>query len=318
MLSSAGNCKFNFIPTKFFAFLFRIKIIFVGIFFYVKINKLHMRNSNLFFKIFLSGIFCLCLFIQAGVYSQEQGKANVPGPPTDNATYLSQSIPGMMEPGKSYDVSVSMKNSGSTVWQKGNYKLKLMNQTESIANLWGTNSVDINSTINPGETVTFNFSLKSPETVGDYNMQWQMANGNAFFGEPSATIPIIVTSASKVPEEKTNVNYNAAFKHQNVPNEMTAGGVYDVVIIMKNTGSVDWKPSEDKLKLTTASADDSKNSWGVSTLDLPDPVVAGGEYSFRFNLNAPVESGSYNFQAQMMHNGAPFGEPSPNITVEVK
>jgi hypothetical protein len=275
-----------------------------------------MKKPSLFVNLLLTTILSLSFFLQSEAYSQGGAKGNNP-PGTDNAGYLSQSTPGIMEPGKTYDVTISMKNTGSTTWQKGNYKLRLMNQTESMTKLWGVSDVDLGSNIAPNETVTFSFTLKAPETPGDYNLQYQLANGNAFFGEPTANIPVTVTDA-KVPPVKPEVNYNSTFKHHNLPAEVTAGGVYDIIIIMRNTGAVDWNTKEDKLKVITSPINDTKNAWTVSNIDLPENVVAGGEYSFRFNLTAPAESGEYTFQTQMVHDGTPFGEPSPTVNIIVK
>ena len=274
-----------------------------------------MKKPSLFLNLLLTGILSLSFLLQTEVYSQGGAKTNTPS--TDNAGYLSQSTPGIMEPGKSYDITISMKNTGTTAWQKGNYKLRLMNQTESMTKLWGVSDIDLGSNINPGETVTFSFSLKAPETPGDYNLQYQLANGNAFFGEPSANVPVTVTDA-KVPPVKSEVNYNSTFKHHNLPAEVTAGGVYDLVIIMRNTGATGWNPKEDKLKITTSMVNDTKTPWDAGMIDLPEAVVAGGEYSFAFKLTAPAESGEYGFQTQMVHNGTPFGEPSPNVIIKVK
>jgi hypothetical protein len=279
-----------------------------------KFNLFKMKKPSLSVNLLLTAIFALSFFIQPLAFSQGGAKGNAPS--TDNAGYLSQSTPGIMEPGKSYDVSISMKNTGSTTWQKGNYKLRLMNQTESISKLWGISDIDLGSNIGPNESVTFSFSLKAPETPGDYNLQYQLANGNAFFGEPSANIPVTVTDAN-VPPVKSDVNYNSAFKYHNLPAEVVEGGVYDIVITMRNTGSTAWVPKEDNLKITTSMVNDTKTPWDAGSVELPETVVAGGEYSFAFKLTAPAESGEYGFQVQMMHDGKPFGEPSPNVVIKV-
>ena len=107
----------------------------------------------------------------------------------DNASYLSQSTPGIMVPGQSYGVSVTMKNNGRSTWKQGNYSLKLINVTESALNTWSIHNVDVNSTVSPGNEIVFNFTMIAP-VDGSYYIQWQMANGNAFFGEPTMSIPV--------------------------------------------------------------------------------------------------------------------------------
>ena len=97
-----------------------------------------------------------------------------------------------MIPGQTYGVSVSMKNTGSSVWSQGNYSLKLINVVESTVKTWSVSSVDVNSTVSPGNEVVFNFTIIAP-VDGSYNIQWQMANGNAFFGEPTINVPVRVS-----------------------------------------------------------------------------------------------------------------------------
>src|SRR4051794_11620814 len=113
-----------------------------------------MKKPSLFLAFLVSAIFSLSFFVQSEVYPQG-GATVTTTPPTDNAKYLSQSTPGVMESGKSYDATISMKNSGSTTWQKGNYKLRLMNQTEALSKIWGLSDLDLGSSIAPGESVTF-------------------------------------------------------------------------------------------------------------------------------------------------------------------
>lgn len=276
-----------------------------------------MKKPSLMFNLLLTTILSFSFLVQTAAFSQGGAKVTN-SPPTDNASYLSQSTPGIMAPGQTYDVSISMKNSGTSVWQKDNYKLKLMNPTEALIKLWGISQIDLGSTINPGESVTFTFKMKAPETVGDYNMQWQMANGNAFFGEPTANIPVTVVSAEVPPAPKNDVNYNSTHKYNNIPAEIETNGGYDIVITMRNTGATDWNPSEDMLRITASAINDTKNPWQVQTVNLPQPVVTGGEYSFQFKLTGPPESGEYTLQAQMVHKDVPFGEPSPNVQVKVK
>jgi len=45
-------------------------------------------------------------------------------------------------------------------------------------------------------------------------MQWQMANGNAFFGEPSMTVPIRVSGPDVKAEESNYIENNANFISQ--------------------------------------------------------------------------------------------------------
>jgi len=263
------------------------------------------------------------LSVTFDIQAQEKANGNITPqvysrPVDNNARYLSQSTPGQMVPGKVYGVSVTMKNSGSKVWQKGSYSLKLMNVTESLEKTWAVSNVDINSNVNPGEDVVFNFSLTAPMVEGDYNIQWQMAEGNAFFGEPSANVPVNVTGNTPVKTDSDMIENNAGFVHQNVPGEMDTKQTYDVIVIMKNNGTTTWKTGEFKLKVATKGGDNTVVApWEVANVELSSDVYANSEVTFNFKVTAPENDGNYNFQCQMVKSGVYFGEPSTNVIVKV-
>jgi hypothetical protein len=235
----------------------------------------------------------------------------------DNSVYLSQSTPGTMIPGQSYGVSVTMKNIGRSTWHQGDYSLKLTNIIESAEKTWSINSVNVNSTVSPGSEVVFNFTIIAPVN-GSYNMQWQMANGNAFFGEPSISVPVRVSSGTDIYAEKPNyIENNALFISQKGYSEMETGLTYDMTVTMKNTGSTTWKPGEYKLKVSTKGADNTLGAWAVANVELSDNVTAGSEVVFSFKVTAPNKSGVYNLQCQLVKDGTFFGMPTTNIVVNV-
>lgn len=233
----------------------------------------------------------------------------------DNASYLSQSTPGVMIPGLSYGVSVTMKNTGRSVWSSGNYKLKLLNSSDANAMTWSVSSVDVNSTVSPGNEIVFNFTLIAP-VDGSYNIQWQMANGNAYFGEPTINVPVRVSGNEKT-EIPNIIENNALFISQKLQSEMDAGQTYDATVIMRNSGSTTWIPGEFKLKISTKGADNTFDAWVVANVELSDKVSSGSEVTFNFKVTAPNKSGVYNLQSQLVKDGTFFGQPSTNVVVNV-
>jgi len=234
----------------------------------------------------------------------------------DNASYLSQSTPGVMIPGQSYGVSVTMKNTGRTTWKQGSYSLKLINVTESALDTWSVHNVDVNSTVSPGNEIVFNFTMIAP-VDGSYNIQWQMANGNAFFGEPTMNIPVRVSGNEPKIADPNYIENNAMFISQKIPSEMETGLTYDVLVTMKNTGSTVWKTGEYKLKVSTTGADNTLNAWVVANVELSSDVASRSEVTFSFKVTAPNKSGVYNLQSQLVKDGLFFGQPTTNVVVNV-
>ncbi|HJY63168.1 MAG TPA: NBR1-Ig-like domain-containing protein [Ignavibacteria bacterium] len=265
-------------------------------------------------KIKLITALALSFLLISSMYSQSGGTNS--RDLHDGAAYLSQSTPGVMDAGQSYGVSVSMKNTGHTTWKQGSYSLKLINVTEATSKIWSISSVDVNSTVSPGNEVVFNFTIIAP-VEGSYNIQWQMANGNDFFGEPTINAPIRVTSNEIVIEKPNYIVNNSSFISQKVQSEMDAGQTYDATVVMKNSGSTTWTTGDYKLKISTTGADNTLNAWSVANVELSFDVTAGSEVTFSFKVTAPNKSGVYNLQSQLVKDGTFFGQPSTNVVVNV-
>lgn len=261
-------------------------------------------------------VITVLLLVCFGLAAQAQETATSTSTRYNDAMYISQSIPGNMSAGKSYGVSVTMKNIGKSVWRQGNYSLGLVNVNESKARTWMVSNVDVNSTVGAGEVVIFNFTITAPPSEGNYNMQWQMAEGNSPFGEYTMNIPIVV-SGNTIKEDNVNLmDNNAKFISQKVESNMDAGQTYDVNVIMKNTGNNIWKPGQYKLLVSTKGGDNS-GTWAVANVELSSDVYTNSEVSFNFKVTAPANSGTYNFQCQLSKDGVLFGEPTTNVILKV-
>lgn len=240
----------------------------------------------------------------------------------DNALYLSQSMPGDMEPGIIYNVSVSMKNTGTTVWTPSNYFLRLVDIVDAITKTWPVNTVELRSPVNPGEMHTFYFRTRSPLKEGGYNVQWQMANGTTFFGEPTASVPVRVAGETGVlPDSITGnppkASNNAQFLSISMPLDWNDGKLYEATMMIKNTGTTDWIPGAYKLRIYSKASDNNPESVTISYIDLPNIIYAGTEGAVTFLILAPGEDGVYNARAQMYNNGMLFGEPSHELIINV-
>lgn len=105
------------------------------------------------------------------------------GNPPNFATFVSQSVPSLMFAGKTYPVSVTMNNGGTTTWTSGsNYKLGSQLPQDNV--YFGTNRVAVPTSTSPGSNAIFNFNAAAPVTPGVYNFQWMMVQdgGVGWFG----------------------------------------------------------------------------------------------------------------------------------------
>jgi hypothetical protein len=111
---------------------------------------------------------------------------------TDNAAFVSQTVPTTMNPGQYYSVSVTMKNTGTTTWtQAGGYKLGSQNPQDNT--IWGTGRVLLSGNVAPNQNVTFTFTVRAPTVPGTYNFQWRMVREFvAWFGAFTPNVPVLV------------------------------------------------------------------------------------------------------------------------------
>lgn len=107
----------------------------------------------------------------------------------DGAQFISQSVPVSMVGGRSYPVSITMRNVGNTKWTN---RYQLVSANPEANTTWGTQSVQVDSDVARQGQYTFTFNVVAPQFPGNYNFQWQM-QGDLPFGGPSTNLVINVT-----------------------------------------------------------------------------------------------------------------------------
>ncbi len=107
-------------------------------------------------------------------------------------------------------------------------------------------------------------------------------------------------------------DYDAAFVGQSVPASMIAGRPYHVSVTMTNTGTNTWTAT-DLYRL----GEIDNGPWS-GRVHLTQAVAYGASVTFNFTVVAPSAPGTYNFQWQMVRDGARwFGAASQNVSVAV-
>lgn len=126
--------------------------------------------KNLFIAVcFLSSLFC--------VASAEAGNCTGNSVSGDSAVFVTQSVPNSMQAGRSYPVSVTFCNNGTTTWNyvappaNGSYVgttvyIRLGSQFPQDNTNWGLNRVNLSpgDNITPGMSKTFSFNVTAPLT----------------------------------------------------------------------------------------------------------------------------------------------------------
>jgi len=113
----------------------------------------------------------------------------------NRAVFVSQTVPATLSPGAPQPVSITMKNSGATTWNRAaGFKLGTHNPQDNTLWTGGTRiQLPVEAQVRPGQTWTFNFNIKAPNTPGAYNFRWRMVRELVeWFGELTPNVVIQV------------------------------------------------------------------------------------------------------------------------------
>ncbi|MNB80315.1 hypothetical protein D3C75_270740 [compost metagenome] len=120
-----------------------------------------------------------------------------------DASIVSHTIPTVMETGKTYNVSIKVKNTGNTSWYEdstsvGKYRLGGVGDSDPFT----ATRVLLPSgvIVKPGEEYTFKFEMKAPSTAGIYITDWRMLQEwVTWFGEVlNQTVTVIDSSKTAI------------------------------------------------------------------------------------------------------------------------
>lgn len=102
-----------------------------------------------------------------------------------------------------------------------------------------------------------------------------------------------------------------------VPAMLEGGQSFHMKVTMQNTGTMPWTPGG--ANPFVLGSMNGASDWSVVTVPLPVVVNPGGQYTFEFDIKAPLKVGNVPLQWQMLRSGlAWFGQPTPASTVEVR
>lgn len=92
---------------------------------------------------------------------------------TNAAVFVAQQVPAIVPAGATIQVTVTFQNTTTSAWEPSDgYVLGSAAPTGNST--WGVSSVALPAAVAPGASVTFEFAIVAPTTVGTYNFQWQM------------------------------------------------------------------------------------------------------------------------------------------------
>jgi hypothetical protein len=229
------------------------------------------------------------------------------------ARFISQDVPIKMAAGKSYDVYLTMKNSGWSAWTyAADYRIGSQSpQDNSIWNI-SRGGLSNDDRIEPYDdsVKTFALTVAAPAAPGNYSFQWRMLQeGVEWFGEYTENLTIRVISS---------LANDAEYVNHSVPSTMTAGRTYNASVSFRNTGSAAWSESTQHRLGSENPRDNHIWNGGRAGLIGSEYIPPGAIKTFTLSVSAPVTPGTYDFQWRMLQEGVEwFGEYMPNQKIIV-
>ncbi|QSQ13876.1 S8 family serine peptidase [Myxococcus landrumensis] len=247
------------------------------------------------------------------------GLFGAPSPRTDiavwaqtwNATFVRQTVPESVPMGRPFEVSITMRNTGTETWTPASYA-RLGSQNPENNTTWGAAALNlpIGASVPRGQEYTFTATLTAPGTPGLYNFRWRMRSLNTTtfewfgFGGFTENLPITVTLPPR----------DSAFVSQSGPAMVMVGTSFVYNVTMKNTGTQTWRAS-DGITLYSGSS-----AWNFvrGSLAPGEEVAPGQQKTFAVTVTPANMPGPQIMRWRMWHNATgPFGQQSPDATLQV-
>ncbi len=203
--------------------------------------------------------------------------------PTLDFSVSSSDAPSSLKPGESKTVTIKLKNTGNLTWEKsGDYAVKLVKSgTSSLTNATTLASLKETS-VKPGSSGTFEFTIKAPTTGGTYTLYFSpsMSNSNA-----------VVTGSGQISVKVSETTEDAMITNKSTDWDFAPGETKSVWLQIKNTGSSKWSSTGSKaFKLVFT----KPTGFTISTPKIGFQTLSSGTSSkLYFNVTAPTTAGTY-------------------------
>ncbi|MEZ4858940.1 MAG: hypothetical protein R2781_09035 [Flavobacteriaceae bacterium] len=228
-----------------------------------------------------------------------------------DATILSLDFPKEMNPGSSYQLDLTFKNTGDKELNRSNCALKVsyLSGPSSDAGKSITMEKELTAAVLKEGQYTFRWTVWGPLVPGSYKMNVALVKGTTTLAKQEVTVKV---------EESYTATINFKF-----PNPIIPEGEYGPLeATIRNAGKATWPSGKYELvaKVTSSPSDASKDDKEAfefeEEIDLSN-LTAGNEKYHKFGdkFEAPSGGGTYNVDVTLNWNGKPFNAQNNVIRV---
>lgn len=205
------------------------------------------------------------------------------------ATIVADTIPGTMKKGTEYPITITVRNDSNQTWSESNLiRLGAVGDSDPFAN--GRHLIKIGESVKPGDEYVFVFNMKAPSVTGEYLSDWRMLQENVkWFG---AVLEKKIKVVEVLPAR------DATFLKSTIPDSMVGGKTYTVTLTVRNDGEATW--SEKEMYRLGGMGDSDPFVNARQYFPQEQNVRTGQTYDFTFIMTAPLASGIYTSDWQML------------------
>ncbi|HEV8322467.1 MAG TPA: NBR1-Ig-like domain-containing protein [Myxococcota bacterium] len=192
----------------------------------------------------------------------------------NDAALVSETIPGDLTACGSYDVSITMRNTGTSTWTNGaSFRLRYV-----TGDLDAPATVGLPEAVSPNESVTFSFTLTTGAVEGASEAVWRMEKGSGRFGD--SVHPSVTIAPPPFRAEVVDGSY---------PQLLSPGEVGDAWFVLRNTGTEPWPAYG--VVLGTVPVGERSPLWTDSWAAYDVPAVIETEVAPGDTVRLPFEVG---------------------------
>ncbi len=205
-------------------------------------------------------------------------------------------------PGVAIDGELVFANCGTTPLRvTDGYALQYIGDADR--DRFGLRSLALPNDVSPGSEVTIRVDARTPDAVGAYAWQWQLARDGEALGERSTSATVTVLRPFDCGAEGAPVRVLG----EDVPAVVDPGQRFDARAVLANCGDALW----DERWALRASAPATEGRWGTTRVALPLRVARGFQIDAVIAATAPGQPAVYPWRWALARDGE---QPLPDAT----
>jgi len=230
-------------------------------------------------------------------------------------------MPRTLEAGRPVRITVTVQNTGSAPWDPAHgFSLSYhwLDERGGTA-VWDGRRAPFPRVVAPGARVTVDATVQAPARSGRYGLQWDVVQERVCWISRRMQRPPPVMPVTIVAEKP--VHAFSLVGRSSIPRLVVAGQRFHVHIVLRNDGTITWRPDEPfNVSYHWLSSDGTNLVFDGKRTRISGVVPPGGTTAVELEVVAPNRFGLARLQLDMVHEGVTWfagQDPTPQAPVAV-